>query len=154
MIKIKQGNLLNADVEIIAHQVNCQGAYGAGIAKQISEKFPQAKKDYMKVCNNANKPKDLLGYIHLTKVEKFFIAGLFGQEYYGKYGSFYQKYNRQTDYDALKKALIQLHDLFPNKTIGLPYRMGCGLAGGLWETVFGIIEEVFNDGEVILYKLL
>ena len=35
MIKERKGNLLQADAPMIAHQVNCQGVMGAGIARQI-----------------------------------------------------------------------------------------------------------------------
>lgn len=30
---ITNGNLLNTNINIIAHQVNCQGVMGAGVAK-------------------------------------------------------------------------------------------------------------------------
>ena len=35
MITEKRGDLLNAKENIIAHQVNCKGVMGAGIAKLI-----------------------------------------------------------------------------------------------------------------------
>lgn len=34
----KDGNLLDAKTDVIAHQVNCQGVMGAGIALQIKNK--------------------------------------------------------------------------------------------------------------------
>ena len=34
----KTGNILDAQTDVIAHQVNCQGVMGAGLAKQIREK--------------------------------------------------------------------------------------------------------------------
>lgn len=39
MIKERKGNLLQADTPMIAHQVNCQGVMGAGIARQIRKDF-------------------------------------------------------------------------------------------------------------------
>ena len=35
MIIEKQGNLMQANAWIVAHQVNCKGVMGAGVAKQI-----------------------------------------------------------------------------------------------------------------------
>ena len=46
------GSLLEADADIICHQVNCQGAMGAGVAKQIADKWPNVKKEYVKFCNS------------------------------------------------------------------------------------------------------
>lgn len=37
MIKIIQGDLLEAKENIIAHQVNCKGVMGSGVAKQIKQ---------------------------------------------------------------------------------------------------------------------
>ncbi|WP_411668007.1 hypothetical protein [Bacillus subtilis] len=39
MIKIIQGDLLEAKENIIAHQVNCKGVMGSGIALQIKKKY-------------------------------------------------------------------------------------------------------------------
>ena len=39
MLKERKGNLLQADTPMIAHQVNCQGVMGAGIARQIRKDF-------------------------------------------------------------------------------------------------------------------
>jgi hypothetical protein len=37
--------------------------------------------------------------------------------------------------------------------VALPYNIGCGLANGEWSVVEPMIEEVFSDYEVMLYKL-
>lgn len=154
MVIVKFGDLLQAkEVDIIAHQVNCVGSYGAGIAKQIARKYPQAKNDYLNVCNSANNPKDLLGTYHITETNDFLIAGLFGQLYYGKYGDFYRLYKRQTDYNAFKKALQSLKNDYPGYQIAMPYGIGCGLAKGNWKIVYLIIEDVFKDKTIYLYKL-
>ncbi len=38
-------------------------------------------------------------------------------------------------------------------TIAMPYRIGCGIANGDWNIVYKIIEQVFNDYSVTLYRL-
>ena len=39
-------------------------------------------------------------------------------------------------------------------TIGFPYKIGCGLAGGDWNIVYNIIEEEFSGNyNVKIYKL-
>lgn len=152
MVIIKDGNLLKADdVDIIAHQVNCQGTYGAGIAKQIANKFPKAKENYLRMCKATN-TEYLLGRVHTSSELTPIIADLFGQEYYGKYGQYYKEHGRQTNYKKLKSAMTELRKRFPDKVVGMPYGIGCGLAGGDWDVVYNIIKEVFNGHKVILYK--
>ncbi|MFW5962600.1 MAG: macro domain-containing protein [bacterium] len=151
MINIIEGDLLQANTDIIGHQTNCVGVFGAGIAKQIAKKYPYVKKEYTTYCKQ-KKPKELLGTYQISKTNSFLIANLFGQLHYGRYGEYYSKYKRQTRYNMLKSALESLHNDYPTQAIALPYQIGCGLAGGNWEQVKAIIDDVFNDSIVYLYK--
>lgn len=45
---ILNGDLFKTPFEIIAHQVNCQGVMGSGVAKQVKEKFPYVYSTYVK----------------------------------------------------------------------------------------------------------
>jgi O-acetyl-ADP-ribose deacetylase (regulator of RNase III) len=149
MVNVVMGNLLDAKEDIIGHQVNCQGAMGGGIAKQIKEKYEAAYIGYMNYCYGKN-PYDLLGNCQIVDVGKGkFVANLFGQLNYGR-----TKY-RYTDYDALQNALHQLKAIAKrNKlTVALPYNIGCGLANGDWDVVTEILEQVFSDYDVTLYRL-
>ena len=51
MIKIIEGNILNAEEDIICHQVNCRGKMGSGLAKQIRDKYPDVYKEYVDLIN-------------------------------------------------------------------------------------------------------
>ena len=55
MIVIKQGDLLEAEEDILAHQVNVDGIMGGGVASQISNKYPKSKEEYIKICKKYNK---------------------------------------------------------------------------------------------------
>jgi O-acetyl-ADP-ribose deacetylase (regulator of RNase III) len=150
MVKIIEGDLLKADVDIIVHQVNTQGAFGAGIAKQIANQFPESKKDYLEYCSKHN--DEILGTYLLSKTDgNFDIAHLFAQIHYGKYGDFYKENNRQTNYVAFARALDQLLIDHPDKKIALPYGIGCGLAGGNWGIIAGIIEKQFMQNKKTAY---
>ena len=46
MIKIVNGNILNAKENIIVHQVNVQGIMGGGVARQLATKYPNLEKEY------------------------------------------------------------------------------------------------------------
>ena len=47
MLEVK-GNLLEADVDVIMHQVNCKGVMGAGVARQIRQKL-LSEEEYQKI---------------------------------------------------------------------------------------------------------
>ena len=58
MIKFFNGDLLKSGCDIICHQVNEYGVMGAGIAKQIKEKYPKAlEKNYLKKVFSYGKMK-------------------------------------------------------------------------------------------------
>jgi O-acetyl-ADP-ribose deacetylase (regulator of RNase III) len=46
MIKYVKGDLFKSGARIIAHGVNCQGAFGSGVAGQIVKKHPLAASAY------------------------------------------------------------------------------------------------------------
>lgn len=149
MIKIIEGNLLDATEDIIGHQVNCCSVMGSGIAKSLSDRYSILYPSYRQFCQKHN-PHDLLGKCHIIKTEKDkYIANIFGQLNYGR-----QKI-RYTDYDALEKALMSLKIRAKNNnlSVSLPWMIGCGLANGDWNVVYKMIDEVFEDYEVTLYKL-
>ena len=151
MIRIVEGSILNAVEDIICQQVNCQGVMGAGLAKQIRDKYPAVYTSYKKFCDgyNYNDRMTLLGQIQTTMVsDGKIIANLFGQYNYGRD-------KQHTEYNALTGCLEQILELAKlfNDSIAIPYNLGCGLAGGDWSIVYAIIEEVFDDYDVTIYKL-
>jgi len=146
-IKYIDGNILNSRADIILHQVNCQGVMGAGLAKQIKAWCPQHYQDYIKCCKNTP-PKELLGHWVGTRYSSVnSVIGIFGQLNYGRDKCY-------TDYNALRTALLDnkrvINDLYwqyPNCRIAIPYGVGCGLAGGQWNIVLEILNELFEYTE-------
>ncbi|MEK4025373.1 macro domain-containing protein [Sporosarcina sp. FSL W7-1283] len=145
MIKQVIGNLLDAPEVIIGHQVNCKFVMGAGLAKQIRQVYPEAYYSYM----SASHQSDLLGKIQVVNINsKRTVVNLFAQYNYGRTGLY-------TDYQALKETLVKLRKYASKNNLGvaLPYGLGCGLAGGDWNTVIKIIEDAFDGYQVATYKL-
>ena len=146
-MNIIEGNILNAKENIIAHQTNCKGVMGSGVAKYIRDKYPEVYQEYKKHCGIKDK-KTLLGTVQFCKADDGkIIANLFGQYSFGIY-------KKQTDYDALRKSLEQLY-LYAkenNLTIAFPYKIGCGNGGGKWEIVEKMISDIFKDYPYTFYK--
>lgn len=151
MVTTVNGNILDCKESIICHQVNCQGVMGAGLAKQIRERYPEVFKQYRDICYKSG--KNMLGFIQAVKVfdqrilRARTIINLFGQENYGS--------GTQTDYSALQNCFWSVKLQYPETPIAIPYNIGCGLAGGRWEIVYEIIEHTFRDyhDTVVIYKL-
>ena len=149
MIQEVKGNIFNfiEDACILLHQVNCQGVMGSGIAKTVKELFPKVYKVYKEYCNISN--KYCLGHMLPVNVKykeyNFTIANCFGQKYYGR------DKKRYTDYIALRKSFEEVVLLNnPYSKVIIPKNIGCGLAGGDWNIVYEIIEEVFKDTDVLI----
>jgi O-acetyl-ADP-ribose deacetylase (regulator of RNase III) len=132
-------DILTIDKGIIGHNVNCQGISAEGLAMQIRHFFPEAGKAYHeKWCEYYNlfSRSQLLGKCLTVKInEQLYVAHLFGQYWIGP------KTKDNLEYPALEKALTKL-ERFGNELnlpIYLPYKLGCGLAGGDWSTVCDLI---------------
>lgn len=150
-MQIIEGNILDITEGIICHQVNCQGVFNAGLAKQIREKYPQGYASYMEWHNptSFNNPKGWkLGDLQIVQINsKLAIAQLAGQLKYGRVMTTVK--SRYTSYQAIRTGLtkLQLHyasslEYFPGEKVYIPYGMGCGLGGGDWSVVSEIINEI------------
>lgn len=57
--------------------------------------------------------------------------------------------SKPVDYEAIALCMRKINHIFKGKHIGLP-RIGCGLAGGDWEIVKGIIQTELKDCHVTI----
>ena len=156
MIEIVNGNLLKSDLPVIAHQTNCLGVMGAGIAKSIKNKWNNVFIQYKSLCTNVIDKHNLLGKIQLCATNDTpikYIVNLFGEYSFTESVAPYE--NRHTDYDALRNALTVLKEklvFLGFDKVGIPYKLGCGLAGGDWNgVVYPMLQEIFNDNTITLY---
>lgn len=145
MIKIVNGNILNCAEDVTVHQVNIQGVMGGGVARQLANKYKGLEGFYSKHCSILDNDYEVLGGTTLIYEENNkIICNIFSQ-----------KPNFDTDYNAIKKCLeyVKLWASNNNLSICIPYGIGCGIANGNWDIVYKIIEKVFSDYDVTLYRL-
>lgn len=112
MIIEKQGDLLQEKDCIIAHQVNCKGVMGAGIAKQIREKLFSKKnyQDYQELCRTYG--NTMLGHTSFsTTPSGVIVANVFAENQPTGKGV-------DTDYEALTIALKSLRNHVTKQTCG------------------------------------
>lgn len=158
-ITIKNGTIINAEEHIIAHQVNGLGVMGGGVARQIKQAYPGVFQRYKTFVNNHSSPEELLGrnlmivtdgkpvYQYDPSGGAKIISNLFGQARIGTS-------QKQTDEEALREALEHLYEFaqIDNLSVAIPEGIGCGRGGGNWSEVRAIIEDVFGDYPVTLYR--
>ena len=155
---IGRGDVLDTPIHIIAHQVNCKGVMGAGLAKQIRDRYPRVYSCYKIYCKAY--PHELRGtraYLvnsdGTLKPEHLFM-NIFGQDGYGR-GTV------QTDYQAFKNSITKGLEFYRAAVcndsyavqipIAIPYGIGCGLAGGDWDKMKDILEEIEKEENVLFF---
>lgn len=142
MLNYVKGDIVkDSKYRIICQQVNCKGVMGAGLAKQIRNEYPGIYLDYTDALKYKKaKLGDILVY-HEQGINGRICVCLFGQDGYGTD-------RRYTDYGAfaecLEKLITVLDSYSEEWTVAFPYGIGCGLAGGNWETISKVLE-IFSE---------
>ena len=133
-MKYLKGNLLtffeNNEFDIIVHGCNCFHTMGAGIAKQIKQKYETA---YQADLQTEKGSREKLGTYSIAQVNatQIIINAYTQYHFYGK---------TPIDYQALRCVFKTINQDFPGKVIGIP-KIGSGLAKGDWKVIEKIIQE-------------
>jgi O-acetyl-ADP-ribose deacetylase (regulator of RNase III) len=149
MIKYLNGDLLQSETDLIVHGCNCFKTMGAGVAKAIKIAYPKA---YLVDLANYTEPRKKLGtYTRWTGAHKFFpekqitVVNMYTQYEYTRSSDLFE-------YESFRAGLTKLLLEYPTETIAMP-KIGAGLAGGDWEKIAAIINEVSGEREIIVYEL-
>lgn len=158
MITERTGDIFEQpDLGGIVQNCNTEHCLGAGLARIIAQRFPEAEE----ADNATPKGEEKLGTFSFAQVthygRPFVIFNLYGQSGVGNDGD---PLNRNARYDALFDAFYRLHEKLEQnnlkgKKLGVPYGLGCDLAGGKFRIVRAILESVFGDSEleVVIVRL-
>ena len=150
MLRFEKGNIVTGDYPIFCHQVNCKGVMGAGLAKQIRSEYPIIYEEYKEYCKI--KDNKLGTNFYTSTLCGRICVNMFAQDGYGKD-------KRYTNYDAFKACLDDLAERlsyrFPNMPVAFPYGIGCGLAGGDWYIILGMLTDFSRKikGDVVIVSL-
>ena len=153
MVEIIDGNLLDFpnDINFIAHSCNTHNVMGAGIAYQIKCRYPNAySADCHAMMNNDNQ----LGWYSFAVTDATQNKGIYNMYTQDKIGG-----NRAVNYEAFYVALKKVADHIEwqmkheeeEKTLGLPWGISCGLAGGNWGIIFSMINDILVDRKFKTY---
>lgn len=147
-MKIIQGDLIKLAqqgyFDVIVHGCNCYCVMGAGIAKTIKNVFPYA---YTVDCQTKKGDKDKLGDISFAvcESEKGFVHVVNAYTQFGFGGGI------NVDYNAIRECMKKIKNKYNGKKIGLP-KIGAGLGGGDWDTIFTIIKEELKNEDVTIVE--
>lgn len=145
-IHFTHGDVTFAKQEVIAHQVNCMGVMGAGVALSIRKTFPEHYHDFL---NDTRESLAKFGKCIHTHTKEKYIFGLYGQYRYGR------STTKHTDYKALKDAFEELcicitvkHNIYE---VAMPFGIGAGLGGGDWNVILAHLTDIANKYKVHIY---
>jgi O-acetyl-ADP-ribose deacetylase (regulator of RNase III) len=130
-------------VKIICHVCNDIGAWGAGFVLAVSKRWMKPEQKYLRWY--IDNETFALGMVQLVHVEEnLYVANMIAQNGIGKRSG-----GIPLDYNALETCLGKLAEKAKEKnaSVHMP-KIGCGLAGGDWETVSGIIERTLAKAGV------
>ena len=127
---------------IIAHICNTAGRWGRGFVVPLGEKYPMAKSAYLSL------PEYTLGKIQVINCgNDIVVVNMIAQ-----YGIFPMNGIPPIRYDAVRQCLIKVHNkaLLECRSVHMP-KIGSGLAGGDWKTIYKIIQDIFDTFGVDVY---
>jgi len=144
MIEYFKSDIFKSDEEIIVHGCNCFCTMGAGIAAQVVRYYPEAWE--VDAMTKRGDPGKLGMFTSWTGQHRFIedrIVTIVNA--YTQYS--YTRDKVDVDYKAVETVMYRIARHFGNYVIAMP-KIGCGLAGGDWEVVSGILEEIsVNHGK-------
>lgn len=141
MIKFVKGDMfVTPGVTVIAHGVNLDGAFAAGVAGEIARRYPWARADYWEWVKFG--PFNDLGNLKVSHPPQDrrpapSIVHLATQKHPGADARIY----------AIQKSLKFLGTVLPvhgSVTLALP-QIGCGIGGLEWVDVRKVMVEVFEN---------
>lgn len=142
LIRTKGDLLLLAEqgqFDVIVHGCNCFNTMGAGIAKQIKDRYPQA---YEADCETQPGDYNKLGNFSKSATDKFVIINAYTQYNFARAGSKEDLF----EYISFAMILQKLSNTAGDCKFGFPM-IGMGLAGGDPVKIITLLEHFAQSVE-------
>lgn len=151
MIKYVKGDIFDSNADVIAHGVNCAGGFGSGVAGQIAKLYPIVRESYLEKYRDRGWKLGDVQFVHYKYQSVWtskVIANCATQQ------EFLPRGQQHADYNAIRSCLKQIkkYAILHKLTVAIP-KIGAGLAGGDWNIIEGIVDDVFDDYDVTVYYL-
>jgi len=148
MIELRQGDILQADVEALVNTVNCVGIMGRGIALQFRNEFPENYLAYKAVCDRGELRPGKMLVVNLNRLQnpRYIVNFPTKRHWKGK--------SRIEDIQVGLESLVEEVRRRRIGSLAVP-PLGCGLGGLRWDQVRPLIERAFcviPDVRVALYE--
>ena len=158
---------LTGEFDVVAHGCNCQCKQMSGLAPQMVKAFATDKYSLEdnSLKGNINKLGQIEYEVRMISTEgiartvfkgasildmddePLYVVNAYTQFNYGQ--NHIDGDSVPLDYEALTLCMRKINKIFMGMRIGLP-RIGCGLAGGRWSVVKGIIQKELKDCQVTI----
>lgn len=145
---------------VVPHVCNNVNAFGAGFAAVLADRYPVVKENYHLL--GPAFLKNNLGHVQFIDVyhnnkykHKLIFANMIAQNGLKASGN-----RRPLNYAALVQSMIRVKQFVKNQRqndttekveIHCP-KFGTGLAGGRWEFVSELIDDIWSDQKVFVYN--
>jgi O-acetyl-ADP-ribose deacetylase (regulator of RNase III) len=158
MIEIVTGDIFDAKEKYLLHQCNCITNKAAHLSKDVFNKYPWAD---IYARRYAEGIKDTPGQIMIrgNGTDQRYVINCLGQYYPGK-----PKYPTSA-LDGTKvrekyfhECLLRVAKIPDLESVAIPWRIGCGAAGGDWDHYLGTITnfaqyvKATHNAKVIIYQ--
>ena len=129
--------------KVIVHVCNDIGGWGRGFVLAISKRWPEPERDYRQWFESEPRPR--LGEVQFVTVkDEITVANMIGQ-----HGLRKSRGVPPIRYDAVRTGLesVAAYARDREASVHMP-RIGCGLAGGEWNSIEPIILETLTAAGV------
>ncbi|HZZ71147.1 MAG TPA: hypothetical protein VFE24_02775 [Pirellulales bacterium] len=134
--------------KVIVHVCNDIGVWGKGFVMALSKRWKEPEKSYRRWHRNRETEQFHLGAVQFVNVEtQICVANLIGQrDIYRKNGI------APIRYPAIGEGLecVARFAVENEATVHMP-RIGCGLAGGIWNQIEPLIESALCSQGILTF---
>lgn len=153
--RISSGN--NGATVIVPHVCNNINGFGAGFAGQIAQYFPDVKENFHMLGNKPKlgKTQFVVSQTNSTYKHSIVFANMIAQN-----GIISKNNPRPINYAALVYCMMEIKSymkIFEKNNDNLKIeihapKFGSGLAGGNWNFISNLIDDIWGDSTVFIYE--